>query len=49
MVLVTVLDEPTYGKAYVQTIRENRERYAAFHGRNMIPRPLPPVGFEAVD
>lgn len=33
VVLVTVLDTKQYSSAYTKTVRENREKYAAKHGK----------------
>lgn len=33
VVIVTVLDEDTYGSEYTQRVKENREDYAKRHGK----------------
>ena len=32
VVIVTVLEENGYGQDYIQSLKENRERYAKLHG-----------------
>jgi mannan polymerase II complex MNN11 subunit len=40
VVLVTVLDESKYSKAYLETVKQNRLQYAEKHGRPIPPPPL---------
>jgi mannan polymerase II complex MNN11 subunit len=41
VVLVTVLDESKYSKAYLETVKENRLQYAEKHGRPIHPQIIP--------
>lgn len=34
VVIVTVLDDDTYGSEYTQRVKENREDYAKRHGKS---------------
>lgn len=36
VVIVTVLDDDTYGSEYTQRVKENREDYAKRHGRSIL-------------
>lgn len=40
VVLVTVVDPTTWNNAYLDTIRDNREKYAERHGEHSRPGPI---------
>lgn len=40
VVIVTVLDDETYGSEYIHRVKENREDYAKRHGKSSTPHNL---------